>query len=115
MSEDKGVCEGCPALASLEAAEQLVNANLAYHNDPQRALGGICLSKASLEGVAKKVECPGPAVFETRLHCPIQTIATEARTLASGNWPPASYKIELAELAPDTTDNPTAKNTGQYL
>lgn len=108
------VCSECPLAASLDCAERIVEENSRAMNYPDKALGGIALTRSCLVKVADRVKCPGRiAGYNEQVNCPLRDATHNARSLATGPWNSTSFAIDLTKSTqPEVEGN---NNTGQYL
>ncbi len=112
----QGISKGCPTNATLKAAENLVielmGANKISKEDAQKALGGIALSRRSLELVAYETDCPGLCVTQQgQVDCPLRDQAFGVRGFAAQPWDSNKFVVSL----PDIIAENTAARPGQYL
>lgn len=115
-SKTNGVCEKCPLRITLDCAEQEVKAMDGYlHIDPQRALGGIAITKSCLTRVASEVNCMQPQAGPNKdPKCPLEDMTMRTRAFAFSPWSQANFTVKLEELSAETTDKPQDGH-GHYL
>jgi hypothetical protein len=112
----QGISKGCPTNAMLRVAENLViellDTNKINKDDAQKALGGIALSRRSLELVANETDCPGQCVTQQgQLDCPLRDQAFAVRSFAAQPWDSNKFAVSLPAIVSEST----AARTGQYL
>lgn len=111
-----GICEKCPLALALRAAEELVREQpIEVHNEPERALGGIALTKSCLEKVASMRVCTQPQPGQNdEPKCPLYDMTMSARAYAFSTWRPDQFAVKLDKLASEEK-NTNPRNHGQYL
>lgn len=108
------VCETCPLAAVYDSAEELVKQ--VKHAAPERAMGGIAISRKSLELVSSKAKCEGVTISNTgQIDCPIRDLASITRSLATSTWNQSQFEVELSQGIVDSDSSEQANTIGQYL
>ncbi len=106
------VCEKCPMVAVLDAAEKL--ASTTNHKDFQRAIGGITLTRKSLEIIYGGLGCEGPAINQNnQKDCPLRESVYGARSMGTGPWQENQFIVPLEDLTEHKTSD--INKPGQYL
>ena len=112
MSESS-ICSDCPVNLTLEVSQELVNQFPG--NDASKALGGIAITKISLEKTASKINCPGR--FQNtntgQIDCPIREATYGARNMGTSVWNPNGFRIPLDTII--SNEKPDNSQHGQYL
>ena len=106
------VCEKCPFKTSLDVAEELLNQ--VVNPEANRALGGIAITRKSLELTAEKVECDGENISQDGSKvCPLKDTVMSARTFATAVWAPSAFVADLNQGI--TSAAPESQQHGTYI
>jgi hypothetical protein len=103
--------------SALNAAEQLVQSS-DQHKTQAVALGGIAVTRLSLEAAAQNIECTNPVANNQtgQIDCPLRENAMLTRTLAYTVWPQNSFTVPLESVGRQALpQDVSTHSTGQYL
>ena len=116
QSAGNGICEKCPLDLALRAAEELVHEQPAEtHSEPERALGGIALTRSCLEKVASLRVCTQPQTgLNDEPKCPLYDLTMSSRAYAFSPWRSDQFAVKLDKLAAPEKET-SQRGHGQYL
>ncbi|MBI4100992.1 hypothetical protein HY441_00780 [Candidatus Microgenomates bacterium] len=110
MSEELKVCDNCPMIMALEAAEKQINEKPSLHRTSSSrtaALTSILIAREVIGDIASRIKCPGPQAADSAfLVCPHQRTAGDVLNNIIG--PNQQTKAVLDFEG-------TATESGQYL
>jgi hypothetical protein len=106
-------CTNCPYVATLDAADELLDGVADIHSAPEAARGAIEVCRRSMKTVQALLACDGPvADKDGQRVCPLSRSIVDAYMLATGPANAASWAFAPERLLGHSQEH---KTPGQFL